>query len=123
MTKEEANVFAQYSFIEAFKAGNENLIDRYFHEDLEFYNHTIAKSFTLTQIKLAAAEVRKNYQDLTSELKEIIVEDNQITFRVEQRAFFVPEQEYLTMDVMNFYILVNGKVKTWRLWDHGYVKI
>lgn len=116
MTNEEARTFVFDSFINAFEAGNEHLIDQYFADNLEFYNHSVARSYTLDQIKLSVLEVHKKYQDLKSEVKDVIVEGNRIAFRVEQKAFFVPDDEYVAMDVMNFYKLENGKVKEWRLW-------
>ena len=116
MTNEEAKKFAFDSFVNAFEAGNEHLIDRYFSSDLEFYNHSVARSYSLEQIKLSVLEVHKKYRDLKSAVKDVIVEGDRIAFRVEQHAFFVPDDEYVNMDVMNLYTLVEGKVKEWRLW-------
>lgn len=116
MTHEEAKKFVFDSFVTAFEAGNEAMIDQFFSADLEFYNHSVAKRFSLHQIKLSVLEVHKKYQGLKSEVKDIIVEGNRIAFRVEQHAFFVPDDEYVNMDVMNLYTLVDGKVKKWRLW-------
>jgi limonene-1,2-epoxide hydrolase len=116
MTNEEARKFALDSFVNAFEAGNEHNIDQYFTSDLEFYNHSVARSYSLQQIKLSVLEVHKKYRDLKSEIKNVIVENNCIAFRVEQHAFFVPDDEYVKMDVMNLYTLVDGKVKEWRLW-------
>lgn len=116
MTNEEAKNFAFDSFVTAFEPGNENKIDHYFAEDLKFYNHSVARSYSLQQIKLSVLEVYKKYQNLKSEIKEVIVEGNCIAFRVEQHAFFVPDDEYVNMDVMNLYTLDNGKIKNWRLW-------
>lgn len=48
------------------------------------------------------------YRDLKSEIKDIIVENNHIAFRVEQHAFFVPDDEYVNMDVINLYKLIDG---------------
>lgn len=116
MTNEEAKKFAFDSFVTAFEAGNEHIIDRYFTSDLEMYNHSVARHYSLQQIKLSVLEVHKKYQDLKSEVKDVIVEGNCIAFRVEQHAFFVPDDEYVNMDVMNLYKLTDGKVKEWRLW-------
>lgn len=116
MTNEEARKFAFDSFVTAFEAGNEHMIDQYFAADLEFCNHSVAKNFSLHQIKLSVLEVHKKYRDLKSEVNDVIVEGNHIAFRVEQHAFFVPDDEYVNMDVMNLYKLVDGKVKEWRLW-------
>lgn len=116
MTNEEAKKFAFDSFITAFEAGNEHTIDQYFAADLEFRNHSVARNYNLHQIKSSVLEVHKKYQHLKSEVKDVMVEGNSIAFRVEQRAFFVPDDEYVIMDVMNLYKIVNGKVKEWRLW-------
>lgn len=116
MTTEEAQKFVFDSFVTAFESGNEHLIDQYFDADLEFYNHSVARNYSLQQIKSSALKVHKKYLDLKSELKDVIVQDNRIAFRVEQHAFFVPDDEYVNMDVMSLYKLVDGKVKEWRLW-------
>jgi limonene-1,2-epoxide hydrolase len=116
MTNNEARKFVFDSFVLAFEAGNEHMIDQYFAADLKFRNHSVAKNYSLHQIKLSVLEVHKKYQDLKSEVKDIIVSANRIAFRVEQHAFFVPDDEYVNMDVMNLYTLVDGKVKEWRLW-------
>ena len=116
MTNEEARKFAMDSFVTAFEAGNEPMLDQYFAADLEFRNHSVAKNYSLQQIKMSVLEVHKKYQNLKSEVKDIVVERNRIAFRVEQHAFFVPDDEYVNMDVMNLYKLVDGKVKEWRLW-------
>lgn len=116
MTNEEARKFVLDSFVTAFEAGNEHLIDQYFAADLKMYNHSVSRGYSLNQIKLSVLEVHKKYRDLTSEVKDVIVEGDRIAFRVEQHAFFVPDDEYVNMDVMNLYKLVDGKVKEWRLW-------
>jgi limonene-1,2-epoxide hydrolase len=116
MTNEEARKFALDSFVTAFEAGNEQMIDQYFSADLEFCNHSVAKNFSLPQIKSSVLKVHQKYQDLQSEIKDVIVENDCITFRVEQHAFYVPDAKYVNMDVMNLYKLTDGKVKEWRLW-------
>lgn len=116
MTNEEAKKFAFDSFVTAFEAGNETMIDQYFSADLTMYNHSASRSYTLDQIKVSVLEVHKKYLDLQSEVKEVITEGNHIAFRVEQHAFFLPDDEQVNMDVMNLYTLVDGKVKEWRLW-------
>jgi limonene-1,2-epoxide hydrolase len=116
MTNEEARKFVYDSFVTAFAAGNESMIDDYFAADLEFRNHSIAQTYSLNQIKVSVLEVHKKYQNLKSEVKDVIVEYNRIAFRVEQHALFVPDDEYVNMDVMNLYKLTDGKVKEWRLW-------
>ncbi len=116
MTNEEARKFAFDSFLTAFEAGNEGMINNYFSNDLKMYNHSVSRNYSLEQIKSAVLEVHKKYQNLKSEIKDVIVEDNRIAFRVEQHAFFVPDDEDVNMDVMNIYTLTDGKVKEWRLW-------
>lgn len=116
MTNEEARKFAFDSFVMAFEAGNEKMIDQYFAADLEFRNHSVAKNYSLEQIKMSVLEVHKKYQDLKSEIKDVIVQGDRLAFRVEQHAFFVPDDEQVNMDVMNLYKLVDGKVTEWRLW-------
>ena len=116
VTNDEARKFVFDSFVTAFEAGNEHLIDQYFDADVQMYNHSVSRSFSLPQIKMSVLEVHKKYQDLKSTVKDVIVEGNRIAFRVEQHAFFVPDDEYVNMDVMNLYTLVDGKVKQWRLW-------
>lgn len=116
MAAKEVLKFVFDSFVTAFEAGNEHLIDQYFDADLEFYNHSVARNYSLHQIKSSVLKVHKKYLDLKSELKDVIVEENRIAFRVEQRAFFAPDNEYVNMDVMSLYKLVDGKVKEWRLW-------
>ena len=116
MTNIDARKFAFDSFVTAFEAGNEQMIDQYFAADLEFRYHSVAKNYSLDQIKMSVLEVHKKYQNLKSDVKDVIVEGNRIAFRVEQHAFFVPDDESVNMDVMNLYTLVDGKVKEWRLW-------
>jgi len=123
MTNEEAKKFAFDSFVTAFEAGNEQMIAQYFASDLKFRNQSVAKNYCLDQIKLSVLEVHKKYRDLNSEVKDVIVEGNCIAFRVEQHAFFVPDDEYVHMDVMNLYKLADGKVKEWRLWFSQYIDL
>lgn len=120
MTNEEARKFAFDSYVTAFETGNEQMIDQYFATDLEFYNHSVAKNYSLDQIKLSVLEFHKKYRNLKSEIKDLIVEDDRIAFRVEHQAFFVPDDEYVSMAVMNLYKLIDGKVKEWRLWFSQY---
>lgn len=116
MNLQEAQKFAFDSFVTAFEAGNEHTIDQYFAADLEFCNHSVAKNFSLHEIKSSVLKVHKKYLDLKSTVKDVILTENCIAFWVEQHAFFVPDEEYVNMDVMNLYKLVDGKVKEWRLW-------
>lgn len=121
MTNEEARKFAFDSYVTAFEAGNEHMIDQYFAADLELYNHSVVKNYSLHQIKLSVLEFHKKYRDLKSEVKDVIVEGNRIAFRVEHHALFVPDDEYVSMAVMNLYKFTGGKVKEWRLWFSQYV--
>jgi hypothetical protein len=116
MTNEEARKFAIDSYLTAFEAGNEHIIDQYFSADLELYNHSVAKNYSLQQIKMSVLEVHKKYQNSVGEIKDVIVEENRIAFRAEHHAFFVPDDDYVNMDVMNLYTLIDGKVREWRLW-------
>jgi limonene-1,2-epoxide hydrolase len=116
MNNEEARKFAFDSYVTAFEAGNEHLIDQYFTSDLEFHNHSVAKNYTLEQIKTSVLEVHKKYREFKSEVKDVVVEGNRIAFRAEQHAFFVPEDGYVNINVMNLYTLADGKVKEWRIW-------
>lgn len=116
MTNEEAKKFAYDSYVTAFDIGNEHLIDQYFSPDLEMYNHSVNRNYNLQQIKLGSAEFQKKYLELKSVIKDVIAEGNRIAFRVEHNAFFVPDDEYVNMDVMNLYELEDGKVKAWRVW-------
>lgn len=118
MTNDEARTFVFDSFVTAFEAGNEHMIDQYFASDLECRNHSIAKNYSLEQIKFSVLQVHKKYKELKSVIKDVIAEGNRIAFRVEQHAFFVPDDKYVNMDVMNVYDVVDGKVKGWRLWFH-----
>jgi hypothetical protein len=97
------------------------MIDHYFDADIEFFNHALEKSFSLSQIKTGAKEAYKKYKNLQSELKELILEGNPIAFRVQQLAIYEPDGEQIKLEVMNMYTCVDGKVKPWRLWDHGYI--
>ncbi len=116
MTNDEAKKFAFDSYVTAFEAGNEYLINQYFTDDVEMFNHSVTRTFNLQQIKLGVQEFHKKYRDLKSVIKDVIVEGDCIAFRVEHHAYFVPDDEYVNMDVMNLYKLVNGKVSVWKLW-------
>lgn len=121
MTHEEAIQFAFNSFVRAFEAGNEHLPDQYFSPDLELRNHSVAKNYTLPEIKLSVLKVHQKYQNLKSEVKDVIRDGNRLAFRAEQQAFFVPENKHVKMDVMNLYTLEAGKVKTWHLWFNQFI--
>lgn len=49
-----------------------------------------------------------------------MLEGNRIAFRAEQHDFFVPDDEYVNMNVMNLYTLVDDKVKNG---DYDLVKL
>ncbi len=116
MTNEEAIKFAFNSYVRAFEAGNEHMIDQYFAADLAFRNHSVAKNFSLNEIKSSVLKVHQKYRNLKSVVKDVMVEGDRIAFRAEQHAFFAPDDRCMNMDVMNLYTIVNGKVKEWRLW-------
>lgn len=116
MTNEEAIKFAFNSYVRAFEAGNEHMIDQYFDADLAFRNHSVAKNFSLNEIKSSVLKVHQKYRNLKSAVKDVMVEDNRIAFRAEHHAFFVPDDGYVNMDVMNLYTIIDGKVTEWRLW-------
>lgn len=44
MTNEEALNFSFNSYVRAFEAGNEHMIDQYFATNLAFRNHSVAKA-------------------------------------------------------------------------------
>lgn len=116
MTNEEALRFAYDSYVTAFEVGNEHLIDDYFDEDLELCNHSVAKNYQMQAIKSGALEFYKKYRDLKSEIKDVIVQENRIAFRVEHQAFFVPDSKQVNIAVMNLYKIEHAKVKEWQLW-------
>ncbi len=116
MTNEEANKFVLNSFVTAFEAGNEHMLDQYFSTKLELCTHPDPKKFSLHDLKSRLPNLHKKYRELQSVVKAIVVNHDHIAFRVKQHAFFTPDNTYVTMDVMNLYKLVDGKVKEWRLW-------
>lgn len=116
MTNDEARQFAFDSYITTFESGNEHMIDKYFDTNLEMNNHSVDKKYNLEEIKASVIKFHRKYHNLKSEVKDILVQGNQIAFRVEHSAFFVPEEQQVTMSVMNLYKVKNGKVKEWRLW-------
>lgn len=118
MTNNDANKFAFESFVTAFAPGNEHLIDQYFDSDVVLFNHSVSKQFTLNDIKARLPNIHKKYQDLKSDIKDIIVENDCIAFHVKQNAFYAPENKHVTLDVMNLYKLSNGKVKEWQIWEN-----
>ncbi len=112
----DANKFAFDSFVTAFAPRNEHMLDQYFASDLILLNHSVSKQFDLNDLKSRLPNIHKKYQDLKSEIKDIIVANARIAFHVKQNAFYVPDNKYVTLDVMNLYKLSNGKVKEWQIW-------
>lgn len=118
MTNNNAIQFAFNSFVTAFAPGNEHVIDQYFDPDLILFNHSVSKQFNLNDLKSRLPNIHKKYQNLKSEIKDIIVENDRIAFHVEQNAFYVPDNQLVALDAMNLYELSNGKVKTWQIWEN-----
>ncbi|MGQ3890180.1 hypothetical protein ACQUW5_14275 [Legionella sp. CNM-1927-20] len=118
MTNNDANKFAFNSFVTAFAPGNEHMIDQYFDSDLILCNHSVSKKFDLNDLKSRLPNIHKKYQNLKSEIKDIIVENDRIAFHVKQNAFCIIDNKHITLDVMNLYKLYNGKVKEWQIWEN-----
>lgn len=118
MTNNDANKFAFDSFVTAFAPGNEHMIGQYFDSDLILFNHSVSKHFDLNNLKSRLPSIHKKYQDLKSEIQNVIVENDCIAFHVKQNAFYVPDNKYVTLDVMNLYKLSDGKVKEWQIWEN-----
>jgi hypothetical protein len=92
------------------------MLDQYFSSDLVLTNHSVSKKFDLNDLKSRLPNIHKKYQNLKSEIKDVIVENDRMAFHVKQQAFFTPDNIHVTMDVMNIYKLSNGKVKEWQIW-------
>lgn len=118
MTNNDANQFAYDSFVTAFAPGNEHLLDNYFDSDLTLINHSVSKQFDLNGLKSRLPNIHQKYQNITSEIKDIIVENDRIVFHVKQNAFYVPDNKHVTLNIMNIYQLHAGKVKEWQLWGN-----
>jgi hypothetical protein len=118
MISRDTNKFTFDSFVTAFAPGNEYMIDEYFDSELILFNHSVSKKFDLNTLKSRLPNVHKKYQNITSEIKDVIVENDRIAFHVEQNAFSVLDNKYITLDVMNLYKLSNGKVKEWHIWEN-----
>jgi hypothetical protein len=118
MTNNDANKFALDSFITAFAPGNEHMLDQYFAPDLILFNHSVSKQFNLNDLKSRLPNIHKKYQNLKSEIKSLIVENDGMAFHVRQSAQHVPDNKEITVDVMNLYKLVEGKVKEWQIWEN-----
>lgn len=114
-----AHQFAFDSFVTAFEPGNEKMLDAYFASDLIMVNHAMAKNLDLNNLKSRLPRLQTLLKDLTSEIKDVIADENRIAFRVEQKAKFykhTPEGKHVKLDVMNLYKLDSGKVKEWQIW-------
>lgn len=118
MTNNDANKFAFDSFVTAFAPGNEHMIDQYFDSDLLLFNHSVPKTFNLNELKSRLPNIHKKYQDLQSEIKDVIVENDRIAFHVKQNAFSVQDNKHITLDIMNMYKLSDGRVKEWQIWEN-----
>ena len=119
MTNNDTNKFAFDSFVTAFTPGNEQMIDQYFDSSLILFNHSVSKQFDLNDLKSRLPNVHKKYQDLKSEIKDVIEDQDRLAFRVEQNALFFkhnPLGTQVKLDVMNLYKLESGKVKEWQIW-------
>ena len=116
MTANQAKQFAFDSFVTAFAPGNEHLLDHFFAADLILINHSVSKHFNLTDLKTRLPNIHKKYQQIKSEIKDIIIDNDRIAFHVKQNALFTPDSVPVTLDVMNLYKLSQGKVKEWQLW-------
>lgn len=116
--KNDRDTFAFDSFVTAFAPGNEYLIDQYFDPNVILFNHSVSKQFNLNDLKSRLPGIHKKYQDLKSEIKDVIIQNDHIAFHVKQRAFYVEKNKHVTMDIMNLYKLSNGKIKEWHMWEN-----
>ncbi len=114
-----AQKFAFDSYVTAFEAGNENLLEKYFSADLIMINHKMSKQLDLYDLKSRLPDIQKIFKNLTTEIKDVTAEEDRIAFRVEQNALFIkhePDGVQIKLDSMNLYKLENGKVKEWQIW-------
>jgi hypothetical protein len=118
MSNDDANKFVFDSFVTAFAPGNKHMLDQYFDSDLILFNHSVSKQFDLNDLKSRLPNVHKKYQDIKSEIKDVIVENDRIAFHVKQNVFSVLDNKHVTLDVMNLYKLSDGKVKEWKIWEN-----
>lgn len=118
MTNHHAIQFAFDSFVTAFASGNEHLIDQYFDSDLIMFNHSVSKQFSLNDLKSRLPNIHKKFQNLKSEIADVVVENDRIAFHAKQTAFCVPDNQSIAWDVMSFYQLSHGKVKAWQIWEN-----
>jgi hypothetical protein len=98
------------------------MLDQYFASDLTLFNHSVSKKFNLDDLKSRLPNIHKKYIELKSQIKDVIVDNDRIAFHVEQKAFYVPDNTRVKMDVMNFYKISNGKVKDWQIWFNQVVE-
>ena len=73
MTANQAKQFAFDSFVTAFAPGNEHLLDHFFAADLILINHSVSKHFNLTDLKTRLPNIHKKYQQIKSEIKDMIM--------------------------------------------------
>jgi len=114
-----AQQFAFNSFVTAFEAGNECLLDQYFAPDMMMINHAMSKQLDLNDLKSRLPTLQKIFKNLKSEVKDVIADESRLAFRVEQNAMFYkhnPDGIQVKLDVMNLYKLENAKVKEWQIW-------
>lgn len=117
MTHFNALKFAFESFVTAFEPGNQQMLDYFFSSDVILINHSHSKQFTLDQIKTKLPNIQKKFQHLTSEIKDLILSEDKLAFRASQRAFYMPENQFVTFDTMNIYQLAKNKVSEWQIWE------
>ena len=114
-----AQKFAFDSYVTAFAPGNEQMLDKYFASDLIMFNHAMSKQLDLNDLKSRLPNLQKIFQNLQSEIKDVIADENRIAFRVEQNAMLCkhkPEGVQVKINSMNLYKLESGKVKEWQIW-------
>lgn len=111
--------FALDSYVRAFEPGNEKMLDQYFDSDLVMFNYAMSKQLNLNDLKSQLPNIHKIFQNLKSEIKDVIASEDRMAFRVEQHAIFYknnPVGVPIKLDSMNLYKLENGKVKEWKIW-------
>lgn len=114
-----AHKFAFDSYVTAFAPGNDYMLDRYFASDLIMFNHAMAKQLYLNDLKSILPNIHRVFNELQSEIKDVIADEDRMAFRIVQNAIFTkhnPKGVKIRLDSMNFYKLKNGKVKEWQIW-------
>lgn len=114
-----AHQFAFDSYVRAFEAGNEEMLDQYFSSNLIMFNYAMSKELYLNDLKARLPRIQKMFKHLKSEIKDVIAHENRIAFRVEQNALFtkhIASGTQIRLDSMNLYKLESGKVKEWQIW-------